>query len=134
MTNYGLVKIDYRTAPGVTASVLSSGVILGYLAPSASSTYAYPMPWIYHGSNPNLYVSFVPIVGRMIFFNKEINSAGGGIVPNAAYVYRYVIIPGGVLGGRLNEKAAEINGSVYTESQLKAMSYHQICSLLNIPQ
>ena len=47
---------------------------------------------------------------------------------------RYIIIPGGVGGGRMAEKAAQINGQVYTESQLKAMSYAQICSLLRIAQ
>ncbi|MGB3004860.1 MAG: hypothetical protein WBC06_00005, partial [Chitinophagaceae bacterium] len=52
--------------------------------------------------------------------------------------YRYVLIPGVVAGGR------NVNGSEptitsgpaagYTASQLKAMSYQQVCSLLNIPQ
>jgi hypothetical protein len=53
------------------------------------------------------------------------------IVPNAAYVYRYIVIPGGI-AGRGTEKAAQIKGQVYTESQLKNMSYSQVCTLLNI--
>lgn len=132
MIDQGLCKVDYRTAPGITASIVSQGIVLSYLAPSAASTFAYQMPWTYTGANPNIIVSYYPTVGRMVYYNVAANSVSGGIVPNANYVYRYVIIPGGVAGGRYAEKVAEINGQVYTESQLKRMSYQQICSLLNI--
>jgi hypothetical protein len=136
MTDFGLTKIDYRTATGITAAIISNGVVLAYLAPSATSTFAYTMPWIYSGLNPNIIVSIIPTVGRLIYYNKEINSAAGGIVPSASYVYRYILIPGGVLGGRgaNSEKVAEINGQLYTESQLRAMPYNEVCSLLSIPQ
>ncbi len=132
MTDQGFCKVDYKDAPGVTASIISNGVVLAYLAPSSSSTFAYPMPWIYTVSNPNLIVSYRPSVGRMVFYNLQINGGAGGIVPNPSYVYRYIIIPGGIAGGKMTEKAAEIKGQIYTESQLQSMSYQQVCSLLNI--
>ena len=134
MLNQGLVKLDYRDAPGITAAIISNGVVLGYVAPSAISTFAYSMPWLVTVVNPNIIVGYVPTVGRLVVYNTQVNSAAGGIVPNPAYVYRYVIIPGGVAGGRYPEKVAEINGHVYTETQLRAMSYAQICALLRIPQ
>lgn len=134
MTDEGLTKIDYRTAPGITAAIISNGVVLAYLAPSAASTYANTLPYIVSSVNPNLIISYKPTVGRIVFYNKEINSANGGLALSSTYVWRYIIIPGGVAGGRggNTEKMADIKGQIYTESQLKAMSYSQICSLLDI--
>lgn len=129
MLDQGLCKVDYRDAPGVTAAIISNGVVLSYIAPSAASTFAYAMPWIYTGSNPNLIVSYRPSVGRMVYYNKEINSAAGGIVPSAGYVYRYIIIPGGVAGGR----SAGIGGTNYTAEDFRHMSYEQICQVFNLP-
>jgi hypothetical protein len=136
MIDQGLCKIDYRTAPGITASVISNGVVLSYASPSAASAFIYAMPWIISSANPNVILSYIPTVGRIVYYNKEVNSALGGYVINPLYVYRYVIIPGGVLGGRgaNSEKVAEINGQLYTESQLRAMPYNEVCSLLGIPQ
>ena len=123
MLDQGLCKVDYRDAVGITASTISNGVVLAYLAPSAASTFAYAMPWLATSSNPNIILSYRPSVGRMVFYNLQINSVAGGIVPSAAYVYRYVIIPGGVLGGR----------GINTAQQLQNMTYQQVCSLFNIP-
>jgi hypothetical protein len=38
MSDQGLCKVDYKDATSITASVISQGVVLAYLAPSASST------------------------------------------------------------------------------------------------
>ncbi len=130
MTDQGLVKLDYRTSPGVTQAVITSGVVLAYAAPSAASTFAYQMPWLNTSVNPNLIYSYVPTVGRMIFYNTQVNSAAGGVVPPATQVYRYVIIPVGVAGGRLSNGTT---GPSYTEEQLRAMSYNEIVQLFNIP-
>jgi hypothetical protein len=48
--------------------------------------------------------------------------------PSLANQFRYVIIPGGVAGGR----SATVGGTNFTETQLRAMSYHQVCRLFNI--
>ncbi len=129
MTNQGLVKLDYRDAPGITSTIISSGVVLMYVAPNASSTYAYGLPWLVTSSNPNIIISFVPTVGRLVVYNTQVNSIAGGITPNASYVYRYIIIPGGVLGGR----SAGAGGTQYTVEELKSMSYEQVVQLFNIP-
>jgi hypothetical protein len=135
MTDVGLCKVDYKDAPGVTAAIISNGVVLSYLAPSAASTFAYSMPFTFSGVNPNILFSFRPSVGRMVFHNTAINSAAGGIVANASYVYRYIIIPGGVLGGKSangTTTGTGVGGTGYTVEQIKAMSYLQVCRLFNI--
>jgi len=48
---------------------------------------------------------------------------------NGTANFRYIIIPGGVAGGRFVSGAA----AGYTVDQIKSMSYQQITSLLNIP-
>lgn len=131
MTDQGLCKVDYKDATSITASVISQGVVLAYIAPNAASTFAYQMPFTYTASPQNFIVSYRPSVGKMIFYNVITNSNLGGLNLNATYVYRYIVIPGGI-AGRGTEKAAEIKGQVYTESQLKNMSYSQVCTLLNI--
>lgn len=132
MTDQGLCKVDYRDAAGITAAIISNGVVLSYAAPSAASTYANALPWLVTTINPNIIVSYRPSVGRMVYYNLAINSVTGGIVPSAAYVYRYVIIPGGVAGGR--GITPGIGGTSYTEAQVRAMTYEQVCTLFKIPR
>lgn len=125
-----------KTAPGVTLSILNSGVVLSYvkLFPDGlggTTTSIRQLPY----SNPGAQDEYMNLsyVGSITFAHV---SYIGAIVPpsSSTLEFRYVIIPGSVSGGRFAVKAAEIKGTVYTESQLKAMSYQQICSLLNIPK
>lgn len=133
MVDAGLCKVDHRNAPGITASIIANGVVLSYIAePSLGVTN--PLPWIVTSINPNLLLGYRLTTSKIVYYNVFVNSVAGGIVPNPSYQFRYIIIPGGVAGGRYAEKVAEINGQVYTESQLKRMSYQQICSLLRIPE
>jgi hypothetical protein len=136
MSDVGLVKVDTRDAPGITASVISQGVVLGYFAPSAASTFAYTLPFIYTNATPNILFNVRPAVGKLVGYVSYINNSGttAGLTPNPSYVWRYIIIPGGVAGGRnaSGEKITQIKGTTYTESQLKGMSYQQVCTLLNI--
>jgi hypothetical protein len=132
MTDQGLSKIDYKDAPGITASVLSSGVVLSYITPSVSSNIVYALPWTLTSITPNVVIGYRSTPGRLIYYNNRINMAGGiGVSP--IYSFRYVIIPGGVAGGRgNNEKIVELKGQTYSETQLKNMPYRQVCDLLNI--
>ena len=130
MTDQGLCKVDYRDAPGVTATVISNGVVLSYSAPTSTSTWANPLPWLVTSLNPNLIIGFRPSVGRMVYYNTQVNSAAGGIVLTATYVFRYVIIPGGVAGGKSATGEELYKG--YTATQLRSMTYAQVAKLFNI--
>ncbi len=135
MTNLGTVKRAIRTAPGVTAAILDNGVVLAYTRnPGFPGVGPYKLPLIIPGA-PAIIIGYLPALGKVIFYNQKMD-ASGGIVINTAYEWRYIIIPGGVAGGRNTngEKTTKINGQYYTESQLKDMSYAQICSLLKIAQ
>lgn len=121
-------------APGVTTSVINTGVVLVYWR-DVGLPNPQQMPSIsYNITQPvNQYLGFELLTGtiRIKFFNID-NTNDPGTFSGSGNSYRYVIIPGGVAGGRSAEKACEIKGQIYTESQLKGMSYQQVCSLLNI--
>jgi Collagen triple helix repeat (20 copies) len=132
MTNIGLAKRAIRNVTSVTQAVIDNGVVLTYLLGPSSTQGPYLLPFVCTGcSLPYPIFGSIPQPGKIIFYNIRIDGTPG-IVPNGSF--RYIVIPGGVLGGRSAEKSAEINGRVYTESQLKAMSYAQVCSLLRIAQ
>lgn len=141
--NGGNAKRFIVTAPSLSQSILDQGVVLCYFRGGVTSNnpialpYNIPLPQAvpnnietvdYRASlNKITYVFYIlnNTVSPIIFTN--INSGGQ---------FRYVIIPGGVAGGRgiNSEKIATINGQTYSESHLKGMSYAQICSLLKIAQ
>lgn len=128
-------------ASGITATMLSQGTILVYFQGGGSPGTIRILPYTtFNFTQPVTQIlepSFVPGAIQINFWNVENNNDPGTFTgnpgpPATGNIYRYILIPGGVAGGRTAEKAAEINGRVYTESQLKGMSYSQICSLLKI--
>jgi Collagen triple helix repeat (20 copies) len=131
-SDFGTVRRVIRTAPGVTSSILDQGVLLVYWRLPSTSIWG-QLPYSFPFGTATYYINVVAVVGKLFIISYTINpTAPAGLNPSGEI--RYVLIPGGVAGGRTSEKAAEINGQVYTESQLRAMPYEQICSLLRIPR
>ena len=127
------------TAPSLTRSILDQGIILVYTR-NATLTNNLPvaLPWLVNVYGNIVELGFRPDVQKIIVYFYLLNLPGvqvsGNLAPGTQF--RYVLIPGGVAGGRgINaEKIAQIKGHSYTESQLKAMSYTDICKLLAIAQ
>lgn len=130
----GIVSRSIRTAPGVTQAIIDQGIVLCYVQPLATGG-IFTLPTLLNSGANALQLNFMLSPGKVIFYVSNLNT-GSATGLSAAAPYRYVIIPGGVAGGRggSTEKMADIKGQLYTESQLKAMSYGQLCDLLNIPQ
>ena len=127
-----------KSAPGVTLNILNQGVVLTYMkllpdGVGGATTSVRAMPYIQAGSGFQFFA--LPYIGSISFVNATLTT-GPVAAQSNSLEFRYVIIPGGVAGGRggSTEKMADIKGQLYSESQLKAMSYSQICSLLNIAQ
>ncbi len=126
-----------KAAPGVTLSVLNTGVVLTYMklfpdGAGGATTSIRQLPYLNPGGSDVFmsinYVGSITFARVAVVAGTPIAAAGPGLE------FRYIIIPGGVAGGRTSGKVAEIKGQVYTESELKAMPYAQVCSLLNIQQ
>ena len=124
------------TAPSLSAAILDQGVILAYTRNTLSNSLPIALPWLINIGGAVSEIGIRPALQKIIVYRYLLNSPGtqsSGPL-GAGTQFRYVLIPGGIAGGRgtNSEKIATINGQTYTESQLKGMSYAQVCSLLRI--
>jgi len=124
--DFGTISRANRAAPGVTAAVVDNGVVLAYYRSTASGVTQLPYTL---GTTANLsqYRNILR-TGTITFFVANLTTGTAtGVVPTGDF--RYVIIPGGVAGGRLMSGAA----MGYSLDQLQWMSYEQVCKLFSIP-
>jgi hypothetical protein len=130
----GPVKRALVTAPGITLGLLQNGVVLAYMAFTATTvarTYMLPTTMSTGiAGQPPLVMGFVTEPGKMIYYYGHMNGTPTTLVFNTNYSFRYVLIPGSILGGRMTTGPA----AGYTEEQLKALPYEKICRMFNIPQ
>jgi hypothetical protein len=129
-----------KAAPEVTLSIMNTGVVLSYVklnpdGTGGTTTTIRQLPYADVGQARE----FIQLTYNSNITYAVTSTANPGVAIPAGITttleFRYVIIPGSVAGGRLinnGEKTAEVNGKLYTESQLKAMSYAEVCSLLKI--
>ncbi len=111
------VLVDTITAPGITASILSSGAIIGYLSASALGDSA-----IVNVDNENLVNMIqVPQVGKIVLYWFPSDDYTG-------VQYRYVIIP-----GNIETTSTSGTGPVsYNPGQLKKMTYPDLDGILKM--
>lgn len=130
MAFYGsLIRRRNITAPGITQTILDQGVVLSYVR-FTGNTYA--LPFLFASGGGTVGVAGQPAVGRLIYilYNPLTGGAPPGGLLSSGLDIRYIIIPGGVLGGRgIN---TGIGGTGYSEAELRAMSYENICTLFKI--
>ena len=124
-----------KLAPSITATHLSSAVILSYMAykPATSQSFLASLPFITDVNSDNFQINFMPITGKMMFYwlysgdNNTHGDKAADYPITSDYYFRYVIIPGGV-------KASGVVGNTgLTLSELKALSYAEIQKLLKLP-
>ena len=128
----GAVKRARIAAPGITLPFLQSGIVLVYMAfTPATTARTYQLPTsLSQGTTVPLHFGYVTEPGKMIYYYGNLNGTTTTTVFNTNYQFRYVLIAGSVLGGRMMSGAA----AGYTEEQLRAMSYDSIRSMFNIPE
>lgn len=140
---YSANYLHNRPAPGITASIIDQGVVLSYMKGlfGLVATDVVPLPYTRFAQSGTAYIDHYSFVLNAPGNIRYLYSSGNLLAPIAIsnlepISTRYIIIPGGVAGGRggSTEKTVDIRGQLYTESNLKSMSYSQICSLLNIAQ
>jgi hypothetical protein len=92
----------------------------------------FPLPHtISISSSVTLTLSYLPAVGKMFYTQFASDNSSSTTAINRQY--RWVVIPGGVSGGR-GINGSNMTSTGYTVDELKNMSYHQVCTLLNIPE
>lgn len=113
--------------PGLTTGIYNQGVVLVYHDFAGTAKL---LPYAYSALGSHIDYTFV--VGTI---NLRCYRGDGAIISGFADTrYRYILIPGGVAGRTTSgeKTATAVNGQTYTESQLKAMSYAQVCNLFNL--
>jgi hypothetical protein len=129
MSNLGTAKKVYRDASQINQAILDRGLVLAYTKNNvAAGVGPYLLPFVIPG-NPGIIIGHLPILGKLIYYNQTTNNSGGVNV-NPDYVFRHIIIPGGVAGGRMISGPA----TGQTIEELKRMSYQEIAALYNIPE
>jgi hypothetical protein len=124
-----------KAAPGVTQSVIDNGIVLGFMKgdpnlTGAVLTQAFPLPnTVGHLLDYIDTYDFVLNTPGNIRFLYKTNLPFFDEADLGAVSYRYVIIPGGVAGGRVSSGAA----AGYNVEALKKMTYRQVAALFGIP-
>ena len=132
-----------KPAPSLTATHLSSAVILSYIAykPQVAQHWFASLPYIFDIGDGNFQISFTPQTGKFIYHwildagigddtKWGSNSADWGLEGNLAPAdnyFRYVIIPGGA------KATSNVANTGYTLTQLKSMNGEQIEKIFKIP-
>jgi hypothetical protein len=122
----GVISRGNKAAPGVTTAVIDNGVVLAYYRDASAGTTQ--LPYTY-GTTANLRkFSNILKSGTITFYAANLTTGTAtGIVPPGDF--RYIIIPGGLAGGRLMNGAA----AGYSAEQLKGLTYQQVLDLFHIP-
>ena len=109
----------------ITAAIRDQGIVLVYVRFSGTGSTVYPLPVIYPVTTSNVNIRTEINIGNFVMVMHDVSNPAidpGTIGPGNGY--RYIIIPGGVLGGR----------GLNTADQLQKMSYHEVCQLFSIPE
>ena len=142
--NGGNAKRFIVTAPSLSQSILDQGVILCYFRGGVTSNnpvalpYNIPLPLA--APNNIETVDYRASLNKITYVFYILNNTAAPITftnINSGGQFRYVLIPGVVPGGRsIGAEPTIASGPAagYSASQLKAMPYSQLCSLLKIPQ
>lgn len=121
-----------KAAPGVTQTIIDQGLVLTY---QKAGTLVQLLPLTFSGNSiglpgSTLQLDFFLNVGKIIYYWNDIATGNLSGFASSGFQYRYLIIPGGVSGGRM-ANGRTVN---YSTEQLKAMSYDEIRTLFNIPE
>jgi hypothetical protein len=129
ISTIGVVSRANLAAPSMTQAILDQGLTMVYhtfaAAPAVPTGGANAQALPYNvgiGGGNFVEVNYRPAVGRIIVFLHNVLPGTGGFGFLAGHYFRYIIIPGGVAGGRMMSGPA----AGYSVDQLKAMSYDQV--------
>lgn len=132
--NYNVERVYNRPAAGVTQTILDEGVVLGFgknftigngtILPNVQTL---PYRESFNGQS----YGYVLDVGKVAYtYDPDGTAPIRPVSQLAGIAYRYVIIPGGVAGGKMMSGPAKGR----TVADLKSMSYEQVLREFNIPR
>jgi hypothetical protein len=111
-------------APDLTSDVVEGGVVLGYVSFAKGDVYdatVRPLPCYALGANWDFLIPGK--LGQIQYTSDATNQPGSGIE------FRFIAIPGNIIA-----KSAPANGIGKRASELRGLSYKEVCKLYNIPE
>jgi hypothetical protein len=136
ITTIGVVSRANFAAPSMTQAILDRGLTMVYhtfaAAPAVPTGGANAQSLPYNvgiGGGNFVEVNYRPAVGRVFVYLHNVLPGTGGFGFLAGHYFRYIIVPGGVSGGRMTSGPAQ----GLSVDQLKSMSYEEVARLFNIP-
>jgi hypothetical protein len=134
ITTIGAVSRANFLAPSLMQTILDQGTTLVYHTSAASppatgTANVQPLPFSLNVGATIVELNYRPAVGRVIVFLKSLSTVAS-LAMTAGNYFRYVIVPGGVAGGRMISGPA----AGYSVEELKAMSYDEVIRKFNIPR
>jgi hypothetical protein len=121
-SNYGAYATYDKAASGITQAIIDNGVVLAYMKGDPTTGLAdevFPLPYtvgVGYGFT-DLWDFVLNAAGNIRFLYKS--DYPWDIATLGDISFRYIIIPGGVAGGRMLD--------------LRRMTYEEVCKLYNIP-
>jgi hypothetical protein len=123
LSSYGAFAIYDKAAAGVTQDIIDNGIVLAYMKGDPSSGLAndvYPLPY-----------TFGIGYGYIDHWDFDLNAAGNirflykstspwTLTDLGGISFRYVIVPGGIAGGRISDP--------------RKMTYDEVCEVYGIPK
>lgn len=123
LSSYGAFAIYDKAAAGITQDIIDNGIVLAYMKGDPSSGLAndvYPLPYTFGiGYGYIDHWDFdLNTVGNIRFLYKSTSPW----MPSelATISFRYVIVPGGMIGGRMRDP--------------RKMTYDEVCEAYGIPK
>ena len=125
-------RVATVAAPELTDEIIQKSAILVYLDYGGG---IFPLPYTSRPLGRMSTISFFPQKGKIR--PTRIVYDGGSLLPfSSSILYKYVIIPQGTASKGFNNNTSQpmyrLNNELYTLDALKAMSYEEISSKLNI--
>lgn len=122
------LKVNHAVAVSMSQNLIDQGEVLAYFRIPGDIGY-FQLPYTSNAGGIANTMSYIPTTGK-IFYTRFTHNNSGSIGVSSSLQYRWIGIPGGFLGGRSADPTVGNTG--YTISQLRAMSYIQVCQVLGI--
>lgn len=141
---WSVTRYHERNFTAITQDVLNTGMVLCYFTPSLTANVNNWVPLNYSMLNPTssffYNVAYETGIGKIklhYFYRTNIQGTEPPVVSSASipnYKFKIVAVSG-TMGRTMNGstgKQLHLKGIDYTEAQLKAMPYNEVCRLLDI--
>lgn len=113
------VKVGHLYAPGISSTILTSGTVMVYFSFGQGT---FVLPYTGYAGGKTSTINFIPALQKIIITRFTYDNSNS-VVLSTSLQYRYIIIPGGVSGGRQKDVYGNLDWN----------DYEQVKAFFNLP-